>query len=177
MMPGVSTIVMTAIGPDRPGLVEALAQTIARHDGNWLDSHMAHLAGQFAGILRVEAPRSSAGALVRELHAMEASGLRITVHEHEETEADAPAPRLQVTFSVIGQDHPGIVARVSHVLASNGANVEELITGCQSAPMTGEKLFEAEATVSVPDEAAIVHLRSALEAIASDLMVDVHFED
>ncbi len=44
-------LVLTLIGPDRPGLVEAVAEPIAAHGGNWLESRMAHLAGQFAGIV------------------------------------------------------------------------------------------------------------------------------
>ena len=47
------SLVLTVIGPDRPGLVEALSQSIASHDGNWLESRMAKLSGQFAGIVRV----------------------------------------------------------------------------------------------------------------------------
>ena len=46
-------LVLTVIGDDRPGLVEALAETIAAHEGNWLESRMSHLAGKFAGLLRV----------------------------------------------------------------------------------------------------------------------------
>ena len=49
-------LVLTLIGSDRPGLVEAVAEVIAGHGGNWLESRMAHLAGKFAGILRVEIP-------------------------------------------------------------------------------------------------------------------------
>ncbi|MGB4246421.1 MAG: ACT domain-containing protein, partial [Pseudohongiellaceae bacterium] len=45
-------LVLTIIGDDKPGLVELLSETIARHSGNWLESNMSHLAGKFAGILR-----------------------------------------------------------------------------------------------------------------------------
>jgi len=47
------SLVLTVIGPDRPGLVESLSQAIAQQEGNWLESRMARMAGQFAGILRV----------------------------------------------------------------------------------------------------------------------------
>ena len=46
-------LVLTLIGPDRPGLVEAVAEVVAAHGGNWLESRMARLAGKFAGILRI----------------------------------------------------------------------------------------------------------------------------
>ena len=54
-------LVLTLIGPDRPGLVEAVAQPIAANGGNWLESRMAHLGGKFAGILRVDVPADGPG--------------------------------------------------------------------------------------------------------------------
>ena len=62
-----STLVMTVIGPDRSGLVETLAAPVNRCGGNWLDSRMAHLAGEFAGILRVEVPSDAVDGLLKEL--------------------------------------------------------------------------------------------------------------
>ena len=67
------TLVMTVIGPDRPGLVEAIATEVRRHDGNWLESRMARLGGQFAGILRVQVPADSEGALTQALRGMSAA--------------------------------------------------------------------------------------------------------
>ncbi|MCB1094071.1 MAG: glycine cleavage system protein R [Verrucomicrobiae bacterium] len=176
MISGLSTLVMTVIGPDRPGLVEILAEPVSRHRGNWLESRMAHLAGEFAGILTIEVPTSSLESLRQDLAALAAHGLQITVQSEAGENPDLGELRQLVTFHLVGQDRPGIVASVSRVLASNGANVEELVTGCKCAPMTGETLFEAEATVSVPDSEAISALRGALELIAADLMVDVTFE-
>ena len=39
------SLVMTVMGEDRPGLVEALARTVSERGGNWLESRMSHLAG------------------------------------------------------------------------------------------------------------------------------------
>jgi glycine cleavage system regulatory protein len=63
-----STLVMTVIGADRPGLVQLVAATVADHGGNWLESRMCHLGGQFAGILRVEVATERADELVGALH-------------------------------------------------------------------------------------------------------------
>ena len=48
-----NSLVLTLIGPDRPGLVERVSDVVASHGGNWLESRMAHLAGQFAGKLDI----------------------------------------------------------------------------------------------------------------------------
>ena len=60
----VADIVLTIVGSDRPGLVEAVAEAVARAGGNWLESRMAHLAGKFAGILRVQAAGDAIPRLV-----------------------------------------------------------------------------------------------------------------
>ena len=52
-----ASLVLTVIGADRPGLVEALSKTVADHGASWLESRMAHLAGHFVGLLRVWSPR------------------------------------------------------------------------------------------------------------------------
>ena len=70
---------MTVIGPDRPGLVEELSKTIASHEGSWLESRMAHLAGHFAGLLRVECPDEKCAELVSALQNLE--GLSVQVAE------------------------------------------------------------------------------------------------
>ena len=81
------SLVLTLLGPDRPGLVEAMAALIARHGGNWLESRMASLAGEFAGILRVEVDEDSAAALESALRSLEADqGLAILVKGAREIE-------------------------------------------------------------------------------------------
>jgi glycine cleavage system regulatory protein len=168
------SLVLTLLGPDRPGLVEAMAALIARHGGNWLESRMASLAGEFAGILRVEVDGESAAELETALRSLEADqGLAILVKGGREIEP--PAGRL-LALELVGTDRPGIVREVSQALAAKGVNVEELETECASAPMTGETLFRARALLRLPRGAAEEELQTALESIAEDLMVDVTLE-
>src|ERR1041385_8282489 len=132
-------LVMTVIGPDRPGLVDTVAGLVAEHEGNWLESRMSRLGGQFAGILRVEVTAAKEAALVEALKTLGSRGLAVVVHT-DQTKTDAPAGRLSVV-EIVGQDRPGIVREISHALAEYGVNVEELRTECASAAMSGETLF------------------------------------
>jgi glycine cleavage system regulatory protein len=166
-----ATLVMTVIGADRPGLVERLAAVIADHGGNWLESRMAHLGGQFAGILRVQVPAARKQQVRAALQALAGEGL--TIHVHEDAVTAAPAGQTLATVEVVGHDRPGIIRQISQVLAQQRVNVEELETRCESAPMSGEQLFHATATVQLPATCPLRQLRSALEHIAADLMVDV----
>lgn len=167
-----STLVMTIIGADRPGLVETVATLIASHGGNWLESRMSRLGGQFAGILRVEVPSEREAVLVGALKELHAKGISIVVHSDKA--AIAPKSELRL-LEIIGQDRPGIIREITHALARHGVNVEELETECVSAAMSGETLFKAKAKVYVPASANVAALKAELETIAADLIVEVAF--
>lgn len=170
-----SQLVLTLIGTDRPGLVEALAAKIAEHGGNWEESRMAHLAGKFAGILRVSVPARAAADLSRALTALEREGLRVVVEGADRPPAGEAGARLRL--DLVGSDRAGIVRDISQALARRGVNVDELHTSCEDTPMGGGQLFRATALLRVPDEAAVDELRAALEALADDLMVEVELAD
>ena len=164
---------MTVIGADRPGLVETVASIVASHDGNWLESRMSRLGGQFAGILRVQVPGENEAALAAALKDLAGKGLSVVIHSDK---ASAPVAKAELrALEIIGQDRPGIVQQISRALASHGVNVEELETECVSAAMSGETLFKAKARVLVPASANVAALKVELEKIASDLIVEVAF--
>lgn len=176
-----SSLVMTVIGPDRPGLVQAVAVCVADHGGNWLESRMCHLAGQFAGLLRVEVDAARRDGLVRALQGLEASGLRVMVHAGDGRSAmgegrSGEPGGTKATLELVGQDRPGILRSLSAVLAAHGVNVEELASERESAPMGGGTLFKARATVLVPAGVNLAKVRAELEKIAADLMVDLSLQ-
>jgi glycine cleavage system regulatory protein len=164
-------LVLTLIGPDRPGLVEAVAEAVAAHGGNWLESRMARLAGKFAGILRIEVPGDKTAALQAALAALDARGLKVVGEPSSDPLPSAAGRALDL--ELVGLDRPGIVREISQLLATSGANVEELSTDRTSAPMSGEMLFQAKARVCLPSDADLASLRAALERLASDLMIEV----
>jgi glycine cleavage system regulatory protein len=168
-----TSLVLTILGADRPGLVEQIACLVAEHHGNWLESRMAHLAGQFAGILRVEIDSQHAESLTTSLAGLAKSGLDTLVHPDPSAATATGDNRPLLHLDLLGQDRPGIVREISRVLASLGVNVEELNTECRAAAETGQPLFHAEAQLRLPPHVTEAALRQALEAVANDLMVDV----
>jgi len=163
-------LVLTLIGPDRPGLVEAVAERVTSHGGNWLESRMAHLAGHFAGLLHVELPDDRLRALEEALRELEGLGLRVVVHGGTPPGAEN---RRTMRLEATGHDHPGIVRDISQVLVRHGVNIAELTTDRLSAPMAGGPLFVARARLEVPPGIDTDRLRRDLETIAHDLMVDL----
>lgn len=165
-------VIVTMLGTDRPGLVEALAGEVARLDGNWLESRMAHLAGKFAGILRVQVPSGRVDDLIAAVRRLERDDLSIVVEGSGVTPSPEAAART-LELDLVGLDRAGIVRDISGVLLRHGANVEELTTDCTSAPMSGEMLFRARMRLSVAPGADLSALRADLERFATDLMVEL----
>ena len=166
-----TTLILTIIGPDKPGLVERLSNTIAEHDGNWLESALSRLGGKFAGILVISVPDDKAPALTDALQGLQTSGLKIIAETADEEER--PSTLQAFTLELIGHDKPGIVREISQALAKRHINVESLTTELVSGSMSAELLFKAEAHLLAPDSLDFDDLQSAIEAIASDLMVDI----
>ncbi len=170
-----ASLILTIVGPDRPGLVNLISDRVTAHGGNWLESRMANLAGQFAGIVHLHVPQASIEALIVAFQELEAQGLRMVVTRGTEGASGAPGRRMKL--ELVGQDRPGIVRDISHALASRGVSIEELVTDCVSGSMSGESLVRASAQLRVPAHVGTAQLRGALEAIANDLMVDLTLDD
>lgn len=163
-----SCVVMTVLAPDRTGIVQSLSQTVADHGGNWLESRMARLAGQFAGILRIEISQEKAASLIAALEAVDGISIQATI------EALREDPLLEhLTLDVMGNDRPGIVQALSAAVASVGANLEDLQTALESAPMAGHSIFHAKGIVALPEDLAPGILIEAIEDVGEDLNVKV----
>lgn len=162
-------LVLTVLGADRTGLVESLAKKIASVGGNWEDSRMARLGGQFAGILLVTVETSRTDELVAGLRELDAHGLQVTARSTAAPEARASRT---VRLVVTGQDRPGIVHDVARVLAERGANVEELESTIAPAPMSGERMFTARIRAAIAAGGDAADLRARLEALGGEVMVD-----
>ncbi len=162
-------LILTVIGDDKPGLVEELATAISHHQGNWLASSLAQLSGKFAGIVEVAVPTENVTALETALAQLK--GLKVSV-EIAAARKSALAGR-HLTLSLVGHDRIGIVKEVSEVLARHHVNVETLTTRTSSAPMSAETLFHCEAELTAPVDFDARVLKSALEKLSDELMVDI----
>jgi len=166
-----TTLLLTAVGTDKTGLVESLAKRIAAADGNWEESRLARLGGQFAGIVLVTIDTAKTDQLVASLRELESSGLLVTARPVASPGTASTGQRVRLT--VTGGDRPGIVRDVSRILAERGVNVEELESSMGSAPMSGEALFVARARLLVPAALDLHTLRTSLEGLGNELMVDL----
>ncbi|WP_271410309.1 glycine cleavage system protein R [Pseudomonas sp. Q1-7] len=164
-------LVLTVIAADQPGLVERVAQCIAAHGGNWLESRMSRMAGQFAGILRVAVAAEGHDELVEALQGLSAHGIRVMLAQ---SGIEPSCTWKPIRLDLVGNDRPGIVRDITRLLAELGVNLESLVTEVMPAPMSSEPLFHAEALLAVPLTLSLDTLQAKLESLADELMVELN---
>jgi glycine cleavage system regulatory protein len=169
-----TSLVLTVIGTDRPGIVEQLSEQVLAVGGNWEESRMSRLAGKFAGLLRISVDAAHAERLAGGLRGLAADNLTVVVESTGEV--DVGGSRA-LSLELVGSDRPGIVRDISHLLARHAVNIEELETEVTSAAMSGEPIFHARARVRLSTSTNVDEIRAILEAMADHLMVDLAFDE
>jgi glycine cleavage system transcriptional repressor len=172
----VAELVICAVGPDRPGLVDELTGYLLEHGGNIADSRMVNLRGQFALVLLAEVPSPHEAEIRRGVADAGARiGLTVTVAPQHPAPAAAVAG-LRYQLKVGAMDQPGIVHRITHLLHSAGVNVEDLQTRLDAGPHSGAPLFNMELTMTVPPDVRLKQLRGELEALCDNLNCDYELQ-
>ena len=168
-------VVLTAVGPDRPGLVNALASLIRDAGANIEDSRMAILGGEFAVILLIS---GSQGAVERakEIGARVEHELELLCILKETSPTRSPSDYLPYRIDVSGADRPGIVQVIAAVLASRGINVASLESRIAYAPFSATPMFVLEASLQVPSETVLSQLRSELATTCEEENLDFRLE-
>jgi len=168
-----SSLVITVIGPDRPGIVSAISDKAVEFAANWTDSLMANFAGQFAGIVQLQVATEHADALITALRSLESPGMRIAVERGGAQVEGGANPPLRLNLDLVGNDRPGIMRSISSQLARRGISIEKLQTEVISGAWSGEQMFQMNARLLVPADLDTSELRSGLESLANELMVDI----
>jgi len=167
-------LVLTAVGPDRPGLVNDLSSLIAGIGANLEDSRMAILGGEFALIVLVAGAETAVSRVEREASRLEAElGLKLLT---KRTRAESSRNFLPYAIRVSGVDRPGIVRAVAQVFEQRGINVASLESRVSYAPDSGTPLFTLEAELEVPSQAQLSELRRAVATLSDDENLDVSLE-
>jgi glycine cleavage system regulatory protein len=164
-----TSVILSAVGGDRPGLTQGLAEAVLAAGGNWLESHLSHLGGKYVGSILVELDAGRLGELNQAVERLNAGGLHVSIAP---AGAEEPVEGKPLSFELVGQDRPGIVHEVTAVLAGLGVNIEDFATRTDNGSWSGERLFRANARLTVPDGTSSDAVQTALEAISGEIMVD-----
>jgi glycine cleavage system transcriptional repressor len=171
-------LIITAVGPDRPGSVGELTSHLHAAGANLLDSRMVNLRGEFAMMILLETPGDDAAAkLSRDLPALgESMHLRVSVTPQHPQPAVKPVTGLPFVLRTYSMDQPGIVARLTGVLQKLGVNIEDLSARQESAPFAGSPLFQTEMRLTVPPSVNLGQLRAQLEQVGNEINCDVDLD-
>ena len=166
-----TTLILSVMGSDRPGLTQALASAVLSAGGNWLESHLSQLGGLYVGSVLVALDGDRIEALRAAVAAVDAQGLEVRIAPTVETPSGATGEGLQL--GLVGQDRPGIVHQVTAVLSELGANIETFGTRLSIEPHQGAPLFHLDARLRLPPGLTAAAVQDALEAISGEIMVDI----
>ncbi len=164
-----SSVILSAVGGDRPGLTKGLAEAVFAAGGNWLESNLSRLGGKFVGSILVELDADRLDELEQAVAKLNAGGLHVSIVPAGDEPAVDGRP---LWFELVGQDRPGIVHEVTAVLAGLGVNIEDFATRTDNGSWSGERLFRATARLTVPAATSPDEVQDALEAISGEIMVD-----
>jgi glycine cleavage system transcriptional repressor len=170
--------ILTAIGADRPGLVDEVSQFIFERGGNIEDSRMVNLRGQFAMVVLIGGSDEALRKVEAELDAL-AQNSRLRAEVRPAEAQHAPATRgdaIPYRLTATAVDQQGLVHRIAHLLREMGVNIESLDTHLAAAPYTGAPVFEMELIASVPRTTPLSKLREQLGRLCDDLNIDWQLE-
>lgn len=168
-------LVITALGEDRPGIVDALSRIISDSGCSILDSRMTVLGGEFAAIQLVSGKWNELAKLETQLSS---AGRDQDLHLHwKRTKQPRPSTELMpYAVDVISMDHPGIVQQLAHFFSTRGINIRDLSTSRYPAAHTGTPMFSAHITLDVPGRMQIAVLREEFLEFCDHLNLDAIFE-
>ena len=163
-------LIVTLISDDKPGIVSQVSKVIAKHNGNWLDSHLVQLAGKFTGLLRLDVPEEAIKVLSQDLKALRAKGIDTLIEVESQHTLHYPET---TDFELSGPDRTGIVSEISNAFEAVGVSIDEMQTHCSSTPWSGEPLFEAKGALLIPQSLSLDTLEEKLQAIEDELAIDI----
>ena len=161
-------VILPAVGSDRPGLTQAVAEDVLNADGNWLESHLSRLAGKYVGSVLVELDGSSLPSLYDAVAAVDAAGFQVVIVP---SAVDTARSGNTLLLEGVGNDRPGIVHAVTTALAVLSVNVEDLSTRLENSSWSGECLFRLNGRITVPKAVSVENVRDALENISGEIIV------
>jgi glycine cleavage system transcriptional repressor len=168
-------LVISALGKDRPGIVNQIAKMIAEHGCNIEDSRMTVLGGEFAVILLVEGKWNTLAKVENSLPELEKT-LDLTIIAKRTSEREHTRSLIPYAVDVIAMDHPGIVSSLSGFFAERDINIEDMLTSSYAAPHTGTQMFSVHITIGIPSNIHIATLRDEFMDYCDDINLDAVLE-
>jgi len=168
-------LVISAIGKDRPGIVNQLSKAILDNNCNIEDSRMTVLGGEFALMLLISGTWNAIGKLEAMVSSLEKK-LDLVIVAKPTGARTAKDNAMPYLVDVVAMDHPGIVHDVAEFFSGRHINIEDLNSWTYAAAHTGSPMFSLSMTISVPAELNIGKLRNEFTEFCDSRNLDATLE-
>ncbi len=175
MPPKKNYLVISALGKDRPGIVDRLSGAILDQGCNVNDARMTVLGGEFAILLMVEGNWNTLAKLEDSLPALQRE-LDLTMIAKRTEGRVAGKDLLPYAVEVVALDHPGIVHNLASFFSRRNINIEDMITTTYAAAHTGTPMFSVHMSVGIPADLHIASLRDEFMDFCDSLNLDAVLE-
>ncbi|MBT8129296.1 MAG: glycine cleavage system protein R [Gammaproteobacteria bacterium] len=164
-------LVITALGDDRPGIVDELSNALFRHNLNIEDSRMSVLGGEFAVLLLVSGEQASIDDFVADTASLEQT-LKMKILVKTTSSTGSKQSMVPYTVEVVAIDHPGIVHKLASFFSSRQINIVDLHTERYAAAHTATPMFAVNMTIGIPTDMPIKALRDEFINMCDELNLD-----
>lgn len=168
-------LVISALGSDKPGIINELSKQATAQHCNILDTRMTVLGGEFALLMMVNGSEEQISSLEPKI-TQTAEDLGLTVMLKRTTPKESQAANLPYFVQVVALDNPGIVHEIAKFFSDKQINIEEMQTGTYAAAHTGTPMFSLEITVNIPSSISLASLKDEFVGFCDDKNLDATIE-
>jgi glycine cleavage system transcriptional repressor len=168
-------LAITAIGPDRAGLVRDISEVVTAAGGNIRESRMMTLGSEFAVLMLVAGNWHAIEKIQESLPRLTESS-DLTINLRSTTPKNRTAPAAPYNVDAVSLDQEGIVLNLAGFFAGRNLEIAELNTRRYNAPHTGAAMFAVQMTVNIPGDIHLANLRDEFHEFCEERNLDAIIE-
>ena len=168
-------LVLSALGEDKPGIIDELSRSVMDCGCTIIDSRMAILGGDFALLLQVGGNWNNVAKLEGQIKSLE-ERLGLAITSRRTTEKESRKDLLPYGVDVVALDQPGIVHNLARFFSQRKINIQEMVTSSYAAAHSGTPMFSVHLTVDIPAKTQISTLREEFMDFCDQLNLDAIIE-
>lgn len=172
-----SYVVISSMGPDRPGLAKDIAEFFTARGINIERSRGCVLGNEFGMIILTSGKTDDIERLIKDLDSLrEKTKLDIYVRKTKAPGHRDVLPSIPYKLIATSIDHPGIIHQICKSLQTRKVNIDDISTNVNNNPVTGANTFQMVCYFSLPPAIKIIDLKNDFNRISDEYNIDIRFD-
>jgi len=172
-----SYVVISSMGPDRPGLARDISEFFTARGINIERSRGCVLGNEFGMIILTSGKTEDIERLITDLDSLrEKTNLDIHVRKTKAPGHRDILPSIPYRLLATSLDHPGIIHQICKSLQQRGVNIDDISTNVDNNPITGANMFQMVCYFSIPPTVKIIDLKNDFKRISEEYNIDIRFD-